>query len=613
MADIKAALKPTASAIRPTVAPTQQKPTTAPNLYNVQTPVPGVTPSMPQSAGGNKYVAPGTQGPSIGTNDKPVASSNGYVTFSNGATVPIEKTVGVPAGLPTNINQYGSSPTTGNTVVRQNYGSSTPSGSLALTADEALRQGLDIEKLRHEGRLLDGGGNTQGIGSVLGISYSPNWRSEADKIGKDVNSPDFAEFRNRDQANAPTTTSRGDIYGALSSLSGSKALEVLGKYGGQSSLDQLFSDYEGKTRDRIGGLASDIEGRAKDVAKRAYDTVISVLGSQKGEVSKTAEEQRARLEREGAFAGQQLEDKKQKDVADIEKQKGEFVEQQRIDGESLGKNWADMMRRTSAILRASGRDATNFASDKESKMIIEFNKGLRELKQSGQKVLGDFAEAVNETNKFYTSEYTKMDLAKKSAIEDIDAWERGEIGRIQGQEKLALNDQLSAIDQAVERADNMRFQVEQSLADKKYNLDQFVLQQTMSLQNSVAAAGQKRLSAAQAGVLQATQNVMSVKQIIDSGGQFVSKQAQGADGKPVNQLYVVGYNPKTGREEELPVGEAFTKSTIAGQLKNTNGFTDAQSEYQKEMERLNLVPKQQEEQPAEKTSIFSSIRSALGL
>lgn len=210
--------------------------------YLLKTPVPVPTPYQPMQYGGNPHIAPGTQGPMVGTYDRPVASSGGYTQFSNGVVYPNNQTQNTPTNLPTITTSYSSSPNgtvrVANPVSQSGYG--------AMTESEALRLGYDVNQLRRDGKLVENkpAENKPSIGDVAyDTRAASDWRRAALRAGKDVNSPEFADLRRREdellrpqrEAEAALKAQEADRQAGIRNTINSGFDRVLGGYNDMSS------------------------------------------------------------------------------------------------------------------------------------------------------------------------------------------------------------------------------------------------------------------------------------------------------------------------------------------------------------------------------------------
>lgn len=165
--------------------------------YLLKTPVPVPTPYQSPQNGGNPYIAPGTQGPSIGPKEQPVASSDGYTQFAGGAVYPNSQVKDTPKDLPKIETRYASKPV-------DNAGNMTTvvNNPTKLTESQALQNGLDVNQLRREGRLIEEKKKEEAP-NIGGYSYNASnvsdWRRAAERAGKDVNSEEFRGLREAEE------------------------------------------------------------------------------------------------------------------------------------------------------------------------------------------------------------------------------------------------------------------------------------------------------------------------------------------------------------------------------------------------------------------------------
>lgn len=316
----------------------------------------------------------------------------------------------------------------------------------------------------------------------------------------------------------PVQTSAPQVNGASTSAASSS-----GGGGGGFNPDTLRSDVlgmfqdwaSGSTRD-TNGLADQISAAERDNAERSYNDIMSALGVQRGEVSRTAEDQKVQVKKEGELGTQELETKRSGEETKINKEKDQYLNEQQDQRDVLARNWRDMSLETQRIARASGRSDTGFAGEKEAALLMNFNRGLSKMAQTSQAALKDFADAVVETNRYYTDMKNKLQLSITNQLGSIDTWARQQVQSIQAQENTALSDKLSQIRQAMIDANKLKAQTAQSIRDKSLELGTWLAQTQAQYKMAVATAAQNSVASAQQNIKNVTDQMLATQKLLDA-------------------------------------------------------------------------------------------------
>jgi len=323
---------------------------------------------------------------------------------------------------------------------------------------------------------------------------------------------------------------------------------VYGKYMGDQDVQDLLDEYARDGRSDTNALAADIEARATARADREYNTILEALRGQKAEAGTLAEQQKTDIATDTTSGLSELEAKKARETASIEKQKEGFIGETEQTADTLARNWKDMSLQVQRMMRARGAQDSSFAAGEETKVLMDFNKGLKQLAVSKTNALGDFADAVNETVRFYGAEATKLDESGKRAARDVDTWLRGRIGEIQGQEGVALNKKLADIDSAITQANSLKINTENKIRDQKLAYGLWLEQSKKQLEQAVAVAAAGKVSSAQGNISNYSQQFALTKQILGSGGEMTTSNGKGEQG-----LFVHGKLPTTGEDIYIPI------------------------------------------------------------
>lgn len=323
---------------------------------------------------------------------------------------------------------------------------------------------------------------------------------------------------------------------------------VYGKYMGDQDVQDLLDQYAKEGRNDADALAADIESRAVARADREYNTILEALRGQKAEAGTLAEQQKGDIATDTTAGVESLEAKKARETASIEKQKEGFIGETEQTADTLARNWKDMSLQVQRMMRARGAQDSSYAAGEETKVLMDFNKGLKQLAVSKTNALGDFADAVNETVRFYGEEATKLEESGKRAARDVDTWLRGRISDIQGQEGVALNKKLADIDGAITQANSIKINTEGKIRDQKLAYGLWLEQSKKQLEQAVAVAAAGKVSSAQGNISNYSQQFALTKQILGSGGEMTTSNGKGEQG-----LFVHGKLPSTGEDIYIPI------------------------------------------------------------
>lgn len=278
----------------------------------------------------------------------------------------------------------------------------------------------------------------------------------------------------------PPPVTAGDI---LSKISPEEREAVTDK-----DLSDILAKYSGTSKDNAQKLADELLGSAREVEERNYKDVLDALGVQKKEIGTVAGQQKKRVGEEKTLGLGELEAKEEKEKKEIEGEQTEFEEEVEDTREVLARNWRDMSMEVQRIMRARGVSDSAFAAGKETDVLLDFNQGLRMLAKKSTDAVANFAEATVETGKFYTREKNKLEVESRQRDEDIDTWVRQTVQSIQSQETKALSTKLNEIRKAVAQGNQLKIQTAQSVADKQFGLEAWLVQTRINYKNAVALA-----------------------------------------------------------------------------------------------------------------------------
>ena len=343
-----------------------------------------------------------------------------------------------------------------------------------ITEDEAVRKGLDWNNLPS--------GYSKSVPTPSGdAGYNAGWRDQALREGKDVNSPEFSRMR----------------------------------------------EIEKEISDRNNALAAAQEEAQIQGAERIYGAEMDLLRNQKGEVGTVASTQRNRLQEQKGLIKADYEANKAKDIRDIEKQQTEGQEQKKSDEETLGRAWRDMTMQVQANMRARGIQDSQYAFSAEGDITKDFNSGLRNLQTSYTKVFDNLSQAIVDVNDTYARENAKLESETSAKLESIDAWERGEIVQIQGQENMSLARKLNAIQDATVKAQTLRAQTQNAIDQQKLALETWLYQFNVQTKAAIEQAAYKNSASSAASTLQSLSQQASLMKSQLETGQYAWDAASG--------------------------------------------------------------------------------------
>lgn len=343
-----------------------------------------------------------------------------------------------------------------------------------ITEEQAVQKGLDWNNLPSGyQKFVPAASKSDG--------YDAGWRDKALREGKDVNSGEFSRMR---------------------------------------ELEQQITD-------RNNALAAAQEEAQIQGAERIYGAEKELLGAQKGEVGTVAKTQRNRLQEQKGLVKADYEANKAKDIRDIEKQQTEGQEQKKGDEETLGRAWRDMTMQVQANMRARGIQDSQYAFSAEGDITKDFNSGLRNLQTSYTKVFDNLSQAVVDVNDTYARENAKLESETAAQTESIDAWERGQIVQIQGQENMSLARKLNAIQDATVKAQNLRAQTQNAIDQQKMALETWLYQFNVQTKAAIEQAAYKNSASSAASTLQSLSQQASLMKNALETGQYAWDAASG--------------------------------------------------------------------------------------
>lgn len=337
----------------------------------------------------------------------------------------------------------------------------------------------------------------------------------------------------------------------------------------QNDFDELMKKYGDTSRSNADALGAEIERKARENAEREYNDVKNALGVQREEVGRMGEQNRKRVQEEKELGTQELIDKEDTEQKNIEKQKAGFLNEVAETSDTLARNWRDMSLEVQRIMRARGTSDSSYSGDKEGSVLLEFNRGLRSLAKSSTQAVADFAEAAVETNKFYTREKNKLEIEARKSMEDIDTWMRQTIQGIQAQENKALTQKLNEINNAITQAKTLRIQTEQSIADKQFGIDSWLIQTQMNYKNAVSLAGKGKQEDAAKTIASYRDLAKEAYDLVTKGG-YEFQVVKGEDGK--SQAVIHGQLPN-GQDDYIyltPGGFDTLTQNVYGSLTKSN-------------------------------------------
>lgn len=296
------------------------------------------------------------------------------------------------------------------------------------------------------------------------------------------------------------------------------------KYLGEGDITDLIKQYGEQVTGDTEGLARAIEERATAAAEREYQGILSLLGGQKEEVGTTASKQRESTQAQKVLTQQELAARQETETKAIEKEKAGFETEKDQTVQQLARNWRDMSMEMQRISRARGVSDSSFSAGKESELLLKFNEGLRNISEQSLAALQNFSDGIAETTKFYQRQNAQLDLDSKNNMDEIDAWERGEIAKINAQQNMAYNRKLDAIEGAMTQADTLRVNVANSIADKKMAWGLWLVQQDYAYKTAVATAAQGKVSDAVSNINKVRDLAVQYNDLVTKGGYSIEMQ-----------------------------------------------------------------------------------------
>lgn len=423
------------------------------------------------------------------------------------------KALGIPLSAATQQTQQ-QGPTQNGTSLAQNNLTKDQAKSASGLPDGELWDQKEFEKDGRRYKVID---NRNGTFSFQDITPSGNGGGQDNKI------------------------TAGDVISALPQ-------DELGNID-QDTFDSIMSKYGNATRDNAKAIADEILAAATENANREYQDTLAALGVQKKEVQTLAEQQKGRVAKEKEMGQAELLDKQNTETTAIEKQKKGFEGEVAQTKDELAQNWRDMSMQVQSIMRARGVTDSSYSGDKETKVLLDFNKGLRQLATKATGALADFAEAVVETTKFYTREAEKLSYEASKKVEDIDTWVRQQVASIQAQESKGLTQKLNEIRSALAQANTLKTQTEQSIADKQFAIDSWLVQTQVNYKNAVALAAQGKTGNAVDTIAKYRDQAKEAYDLVTKGG-YEFQVVKDANGKT---QYVVHGTLPNGQDDYIPL------------------------------------------------------------
>jgi len=364
--------------------------------------------------------------------------------------------------------------------------------------------------------------------------------------------------------NAPTYNTRE----VIASVPGNKYL-------GEGDINDLIKNYGSQVSSNAEQLAKDIEARATAAADREYQGILSLLGGQKTEVGTLSKQQREAAGTQKELTAGELTAKQETETETIQGEKESFTEETKQTVEVLARNWRDLSLEMQRIMRARGVSDSAFASGKETDLMLNFNTGLRTIATKSTAALADFSTAVDETVKFYTRQKTKLDFDTNQQVQEIDNWERQQVAAIQGQQTMAYNRKLDAIENAMTQADTLRVNTANTLAEKKLTWGLWLVQMDYQYKTAVAEAAKTSVGNASTKVNDARNLFKMTADILDNGGEIIPTKDK--DGN-ITGGNVHGILPTTGEDVYLPITAGGTTNLLLKQAGNIYGTMNKNNE-----------------------------------
>lgn len=391
-------------------------------------------------------------------------------------------------------------------------------------------------------------------------NVNPNDKAWAEQYLKDSNAGKVV-FDGNLRSKAESILRGGDSQ-PQRQLTGEEVNKMINDIGANGLIDpnavaEIYKKYGGAA-DRAADIAKDIENTARANAEAEYRDTMNALGVQKEEVVRVGEEQKGNIRKQKELTLSDLEAKKQSETGTIQENATGFADEVTKQKETLAKNWRDLSLYTQRIMRARGVSESSYANDAESKLLLDFNKGLRALSSSSTKALKDFSDAIVETSKFYERQAAQLDFDTNKAEQDVDTWVRQKIQGIQAEENKAMSTKLIEIRNAITEGNTLKKQTAQQIEEKKAALDTWLLQTTVQYKTAVALAAQNKVGDAAAGIKNTWDMVKFANDVLTQGGGAIEINPQ--TGQPAIHGKVL--NTKSNQFDEFwyPVTSGFAKA-----------------------------------------------------
>lgn len=390
-----------------------------------------------------------------------------------------------------------------------------------------------------------------------------------------------------------TTVSGGDKVSAIQNA-GDDILQNLK----QSDIDAILQ----KQYNNMNELAGEIERIARENAEREYNTILDALGRQRGEVSTLSTEQKENITRQSELTEAELKDRSETEQKDIEKQRAGFVEGVEETKDNLARQWKDLSLQVQRIMRGRGISDSTFASGEELKVLREFNQGLRQLALKKSSALQDFADAIIETNKFYTRKQVELKEEVRVNLQKVDQWVRGRVLDIQNQEGMALSNKLNEINNANLRAETLRTNIKNEILQKQLDYDLWLKQTEINYKLAVATAAKGKVASAGDQIKEAATLSRNMATLLQNGQARFTALGDGSYGiqdlltgsvVPTTDEFITSY--KENQDLQKQILEQRASGSGGGILGNIFG-------------NVGTTATQDEE---EQGGLFSSIQNAL--
>lgn len=290
--------------------------------------------------------------------------------------------------------------------------------------------------------------------------------------------------------------------------------------------DDTLSKIIEDVRERGLSVAEAMERRQREAAEERWRLINENLQRQKGEVKTEAERQRGLVKAEEELYRPRIEARKSEELETIGKQREQSDRELIQMKDDLGRSFMDTSRKLQAQFRAMGIATSGFAVGEEAKALRNFNSNLDVLAVKHKDVLEELDKAHRETTRFYNDKLADLEFETRKRNSDIDAWERQQIAAIQANENINLADKLDRIAAAIDRADQIRLQVETNYNNQKLALAQW----QKELQTKMALAAQY---AAQDNINSAYKQLQASRQLFQDAmtNAWAGKLSQTGEGE----------------------------------------------------------------------------------